>query len=113
MLGPALLLVEGKFAAEAASQALPIALIATCFFAYSSLSVVILHYLKKRNSAHLLEYYLGERLVRLVISMAVLIIYIMTDRPAPLLFAVNLMVYYLFSMLITSAFQIQTEKKKK
>lgn len=113
LLGPVLLVIEERIVPGASGQALPIALTAICFFAYSSLSVVLLHHLQRHHTPLLLSYYLGERLVRLVISLAAIVAYILAGRPDILLFAVNLMVYYLVSMVLTSAFQIQTEKRKK
>lgn len=110
LLGPLLLFAEARFAGDSAEQALPIALIATGFFAYSATSVVLFHHLRNHNRRMLVSYYLGERIVRLLLSLIALLAYLFSGRSGILLFAVNLLAYHIASLLLMSTIQIKTEK---
>lgn len=113
LLGPILLFVEKRLIDGAVSQAFPIALIAICYFAYSAVSIVLFHYLRKQNSRQLLGYYLGERIVRLSLGLVAIVLYALSARSGILLFAANLLIYHLASLLLMSTFQIKTEKAQK
>ena len=102
-----------QFTDKAAGQAFPIALLATGFFAYSTASTAFFHYLKNHNSKLLVSYYLGERIIRLCLSLAAAVAYVFSGRDSLLLFVINLLAYHLATMLLMGAIQIKTEKAYK
>lgn len=117
ILGPLLLFIESKlYGSDAMRQALPITLLAIFFFAYNLASLAIFRKLLYSGSKSITIFYLTSKLMRLLLCMVIFIGYGILVRNSLLLFAVNLVVFYIVSILTNSIYCIREEniiKKKK
>ncbi len=117
ILGPLLLFTESKlYGSDAMRQALPITLLAIFFFAYNLASLAIFRKLLYSGSKSITIFYLTSKLMRLLLCMVIFIGYGILVRSSLLLFAVNLVVFYIVSILTNSIYCIREEniiKKKK
>lgn len=111
-VGPLLLFIEQHVAGrEALRQALPIALLASFFFAYSFCSLLIFRRLIDRKGKVAPAYYMADKMLRLLLCALLLVVYGIFIRQDLLLFSVNLFVFYLTTMVFTNIYCIREEKK--
>lgn len=114
LLGPLLLLIETKvYGGDAIRQALPITILATFFFTYNLVSLIIFNKLHRSGSKSIPTYYLASKLLRLLLSMMIFTCYGLLINNDMLLFAINLVAFYFVSIITNSIYCIREEKIKK
>lgn len=114
ILGPVLFYTElSLMKASPAHEASSIALIAVFFFAYSLLSLALFHHTIASNSKFLTNFYLIDKVVRLFFSILLLVGYRVLSNADTLLFAVNLFVFFLVTVIFTTSYCVRVENKLK
>ena len=110
LLGPILygmeILISGS---EARMQALPIAALAVFYFAYSYVAIQIHKSLLVRNPKRLPVYYLA---IKMIISLFILVLYGLLHKEGIIMFAANLLVYYIATVVYMSFYIISKEKAR-
>lgn len=102
LLGPILLFGESMvIGAEATKQALPITIVAVCFFAYNMLMLSAFERLLEKRSKSVTGFYLINNVTRLILSVIILVIYAVMVKQGLLVFAINLAIYYLVTVIFT------------
>lgn len=110
ILGPLLLFTEGKLLGQTANQqALPITVLAVCFFIYSMLVMTISARLRADNSKRMTGFYLINNVARLLMSVLILLVYAMFVKQNLLVFTVNLFVFYIVTVVSNSLYSIRNE----
>lgn len=114
ILGPLLCIVEGKLLnLNAASQVIPVIVIAACFFAYSLLIVTLFSKLYAARRKNITGYYLLNNVARICLCVVLLVVYAVTIRQELILFTVNLFIFYLTTAVYISRYCIREETKIK
>ena len=110
LLGPILygmeILISGS---EARMQALPIAALAVFYFAYSYVAIQIHKSLLVRNPKRLPVYYLA---IKMILSLFILVLYGLLHKEGIIMFAANLLVYYIATVVYMSFYIISKEKAR-
>ena len=96
---------------KAINQALPITLLSVFFFTYSFISILIFHNLYSKRSKRLTGFYLIVKVVKLLLSILILLVYGLIGGKGIIVFAVNLFTLYLVTMLFWSYYWIKKEQK--
>lgn len=113
LLGPILygmeILISGS---EARMQALPISALAVFYFAYSYVAIQIHKSLLVRNPKRLPVYYLAIKMIRLILSLFILVLYGLLHKEGIIMFAANLLVYYIATVVYMSFYIISKEKAR-
>lgn len=113
LLGPILFFIEKMIVPEeSATNPLKITIIAILFFAYTVLSLFAHQRLLLKRSGLLITYYLLDKLFRLLVGIALLVLYKVYGGEGIILFAVNLFIYYLVTALLTTVYTIKAEKSE-
>lgn len=113
VLAPILLLVENVMVGtDVYAQVFPMFLLSVGFFAYSMGSLALFRHLWNKKSAALTGYYLVDRVIRLLLCVAVLIVcgFVM-PRDRFFVFAINMFAFYVVTVLATTIYNIKVEKK--
>jgi hypothetical protein len=93
-------------------MALPTAIIATVFFAYSLGMSAFQQRLLRTKSTFLTAFYLFNNLLRLFLAALLLVGYaVLASREGLRLFAIHLVVYYLLTIIFTARSSIQAEQQ--
>ncbi|MGM9633360.1 MAG: hypothetical protein ACI3YA_02905 [Alloprevotella sp.] len=112
LLGPLLLWIEVSAVGNAAlRQAWPITVIAVAFFAYHLLWLTFLDRLRSNGSRRLTQALLGGSVVRMLMALLLVVGYCFIMKEGHLLFAINLMTYYLVTLVATGLMTIKQERK--
>lgn len=112
LLGPLLLWIEVAAAGNIASrQAAPITVIAVVFFAYHLLWLSFLERLRSNGSRRLTQALLGGSVVRMLLALLLVVGYCFIMKEGHLLFAINLMAYYIVTLVATGLMAIKSERK--
>ena len=112
LLGPLLLWIEVAVAGNAAvRQAAPITVIAVVFFAYHLLWFSVLERLRSKGSKRLTQALLAGSVVRMLLALLLVVGYCFIMKEGHLLFAINLMAYYVVTLVATSLVAIKSERK--
>ncbi len=98
---------------EADVQAINIVLISTGCFAYNVSSLSMLRKLQRSHSKLITTFYLANNVVRLLLAIIVLLVYALCFKDSLLLFSINLIAYYILTMVLTGYYHIKTEHIKK
>lgn len=113
-LGPLLLLAGTKFGNISLRQStLAIILLAVFFFSYSLVSLAVFHKLLAQKSKVITTYYLGEKTVRLLICIGILIVYALFQKEGLVNFTMDIAAFYLVTMVYTSYYCIKEERRNK
>ena len=113
-LGPLLLVVEAKAGlVSPMQQALPITLLAVFFFTYSLLGLYLFNKLIGRQSKSVMHFYLISKTLRFFLSMVLIVIYGVLIREGLLAFAINLFVFYLVTVVVTTLYCAKAEHNNK
>lgn len=111
LLGPILYGMETAICgSEARMQALPITALAVFYFTYSYISIQIHQSLLVKNSKLLPTYYLATKMIRLILSLVILVIYGLLHKEGIIMFAANLFAYYIATVVYMSVYLIKKEK---
>jgi hypothetical protein len=114
LAAPLLLFIEAHISGTAQSlrMALPTAIIATVFFAYSLGMSAFQQRLLRTKSTFLTAFYLFNNLLRLFLAALLLVGYaVLASREGLRLFAIHLVVYYLLTIIFTARSSIQAEQQ--
>lgn len=112
LVGPLLLLCETAIVGAAAkTQVIPITLLAIFFFAYSYVSMQIQKRLLEQESKILPTFYLAVKMIRLLLCVGFLLVYGLLFRESIVMFAANLVVFYVIAVVYMSLYFIQQEKR--
>ena len=112
IIGPVLLLTEHLMGLDKEmNQALPITLLSVFFFIYSYISLLIFHNLYSKRNKRLTVFYLIDKIVRLLLSVLILLVYGLICGKDIVAFAVNLFTLYLVTMFFSSYYWIKKEQK--
>ena len=112
LLGPLLLWIEVVVAGNIATrQAAPITVIAVVFFAYHLLWLSFLERLRTNGSRWLTQALLGGSVVRMLLALLLVVGYCFIMKDGHLLFAINLMAYYIITLVATGLMAIKSERK--
>ena len=111
LLGPLLLFVENKmFGNEALRQAFPITVVAAIYFAYT-LAVVSLLGRASRSGHTPLGLFLLDNVVRFFMTCIILVVYAFINRSGLMLFGINLLAYYLATLVVVSCFTVRINRE--
>ena len=115
LAGPLLLFGEAWIVGSAAlQQALPISVLAAVFFATMLLEQYALRYLRRaKDGKGVTGFYLLSKMLRLLLAIAMLLAYALAIRTNIVLFAVNLFVCYIITVVLSSIFCVKGEQKGK
>lgn len=116
VLSPLIVAVERTIATADAvgTQLLPLAVFATLLFAVSAASYVLYARLAARRSKALVGYYLGSKLLTLLLAIGTLVVYaIVHGGESLLLFALSLIVFYLAHLVVSSLLYASVERNLK
>lgn len=114
LLGPALLFLEkAVITADAAQQALPIALLATFFFSLTLLELGIADRLRRTKSSMITGFYLTMKVVRILLSAIILVVYAYFVKQNLTAFAINLAAFYIVTMIFVTRISMKAETKNK
>ena len=115
LTGPLLLLGETWITGRAAlQQALPISILAAVFFATMLIEQYVLRYLRQtKGGKGVTGFYLLSKMLRLLLAIAMLLVYAFAIRTNIVLFAVNLFVCYIVTVVLSSIFCVKGEQKGK
>lgn len=114
LLGPALLLVEYHAQGPVAfGQMLPISFLAMFFFAYSMASMRILKYLMRRQPKQIVGFYLISKVFQLLLCMLIFIVYALFVKTNLHAFAINLVVFYMATLVFMTVYNVRMEHKMK
>lgn len=112
IIGPVLLFTEHLIGLDKEiNQALPITLLSAFFFIYSYMSLLIFHNLYSKRDKRLTGFYLIDKIVRLLLSVLILLVYGLICGKDIVAFAVNLFTLYLVTMFFSSYYWIKKEQK--
>ncbi len=97
---------------EVAQQALPIVVLSGVYFAYSLVFVCVLNAVYGVGKRHTVVtgFHLINNVVRFFLSILLLAVYAVYIRVGLILFSVNLMVYYLITVIYTGWLGLQMER---
>lgn len=110
LLGPLLLYVESRiFGSVALHQALPITVIAVIYFAYSK---VVMSLIERggRSGRQPLGLFLLDNVVRFFMTCIILVVYGFVNRDGIVHFGINLLVYYLATLIIVTCFTVRMSR---
>ncbi len=113
VLAPILLLVENVMVGtDVYAQVLPMFLLSVGFFTYSVGTMFLFRHLWNKKSTALTGYYLADKVIRLLLCVAVLTVcgFVMT-RDHFFVFAINMFAFYVVTVLATVIYNIKVEKK--
>lgn len=99
---------------RAHAQALPIAIVATEFYAYSCVSLVFHNRLLKQGSKYVTAFHLANHTFRLLLAILTLLVFaliIPRDHLVP--FTVNIAAFYVITMMLTAHYSIKVENRKR
>lgn len=116
VLGPLLLGIEYCVigSQRARAQALPVAIIATEFYAYSCVSVIFHHRLIKQGSKYVTAFHLANHTFRLLLAILTLLLFaLIMPREHLVPFTANIAVFYVVTMMLTAHYSIKVENQKK
>lgn len=115
LVSPALVWCESSLAGTdaALTQVIPLIVGATAFFAWSLVIFAMYHSLVNRGGKSLVGFYLGSKLICLLLTLGSLVIYGVASGPQIALFAVNLMVLYMVYLVTSSLLYAAVERKLK
>ena len=98
----------------ALQQALPISVLAAVFFATMLLEQYALRYLRRaKGGKGVTGFYLLSKMLRLLLAIVMLLAYAFAIRTNIVLFAVNLFVCYIITVVLSSIFCVKGEQKGK
>jgi len=114
LLGGALLWAERlMFGDEGLQQAFPIACLAVFFFGLTLAELYISRQLRKSgDAAGLNRFLLLMKGIRLIMSALIFAIYAVAIKRGLVPFAVNVLVFYIATMLFTTIYYVREEKRK-
>lgn len=111
-LGPILLLVESQFTSvQPMRLAAAITFLAIFFFSYSMLSLTVFKRLINQKSKLMTSYYLADKMIRLIACILIIVVYGLLVKTDILIFALNLFVYFVATVVYTSYYCIKEENK--
>lgn len=112
VVGPLLLLAETAMSGTAArTQAGAITFLAVFFFTFSFVTMRIHQNLQKSQKTEILStYYLAIKMIRLLLSAVLLVLYGFLFKESTILFAANLVVFYLITAVYMSIYFVKQEK---
>lgn len=116
VLPPAILAVERNVAAtaELSLQLLPLAVFTTLLFVLSVASYVLYARLVARKSKAIIGYYLGSKLLTLLLAIGTLLVYaILHGGETLLLFALSLIALYVVHLVVSSLLYASVERNLK
>ena len=115
LVSPALVWSESGLAGmdAALTQVVPLTVGSTVFFALSLVTFALYHALVSQGGKSLVGFYLGSKLLYLLLTLGSLVIYGVTSGPQIVLFAVNLMVLYMVYLVNSSLLYAAVERKLK
>lgn len=113
VLAPLLVWIEtGMCGADVAlKQVVPVTLAATVYFAYSLLAYAVFYAMASKGGRSLVGFYLGSKMLILLLTFAALAVYGVASGPNVLLFALNLVALYMVYLLTSSLLYASAERK--
>ena len=110
LLGPLLLFVDNKmFGSEALLQAFPITVVAVAYFAYT-LAAMSLVGKSARSGQTPLGMFLLDNVVRFFMTCIILVVYAFINRSGLVLFGINLLAYYLATLVVVTCFTVRMSR---
>ncbi len=110
VLGSGLLYAETALAGdEGGRQIVPLVVLAVVFLGYNLFSLKSFHHLMAQCSNAVSGFYLANNAIRLLLSVILLLVYGFLVKDGMFLFAINLIVYYLATVIFNSYYCIKTE----
>jgi hypothetical protein len=115
VMGPLLLLVESKMVADLNMMgcAVQILLMATAYWAYTLLELYVISRVRQNQPNALPGVFIGFKGGRLLLSFLAIILYGILNGEGVVVFSVNLLLFYLVTMLYNSVLLLKDEKKTK
>lgn len=115
LVSPALVWCESRLVGmdAALTQVVPLTVGSTVFFALSLVTFALYHALVSQGGKSLVGFYLGSKLLYLLLTLGSLVIYGVASGPQIVLFAVNLMVLYMVYLVNSSLLYAAVERKLK
>lgn len=114
LVGPALYFTEFYLIDKQLSQqqVIPTILLATFFYVYTFISLLIFQRLLIQNSSSLTSFYLASKILRILVCILIIIIYGILKSDSLLVFAINLFILYIVTVVISSVYCIREENSK-
>lgn len=115
VLGPLILGIEYCVigSQRARAQALPLAIIATEFYAYSCISLVFHHRLLRQGSKFVTAFHLANHTFRLLLAILTLLVFaLIIPREHLVPFTANIAAFYVITMMLTAHYSIKVENNK-
>lgn len=112
---PLLFLLTAKFAGREAAlaQMLTLIIASTIFFAYSLLSFTLYRYLWLKRRKGLIGYYLGSKVLGVLVAIFALIMYALIGGAGVAIFALHIFSLYLVYLVVTTLMYTSIERKLK
>ena len=115
LIAPLMVLLETRLCGIdiAFLQVLPISIASTIFFALSIVCYSVYYMVIRRGGNGVIGYYLGSKLLILLLTLGSILIYGIVAASNVVLFAINLMVLYLIHLLTSSLLYASVERNMK
>lgn len=111
-LGPVLFFAERPLlTSPEVHNAVCITVIASVFFCYSSVSLLVQKYFLEHSPKVLTSFYLGEKMFRMILGVAAILLYKYVSGKEMMAFAISLLVFFNVSVIFSTICSIKAEKQ--